>query len=348
MRRRLPGHLDADQVAGPPGEDDRAIRRQQVRRAEERVVGQLVDHVVPNIGPRHVRRHAAVAAEDRADDPVGQAHAEGSRLDDGVDVGLGARLEVRQYRDGPAEDDRRSLQDLVRRVPDRPPQAAVDQAQVGLDERHGDGGLGLDRAQRAEPDGKITHLGRVALQRVERGGRPASTEHRGVERGRQERAAGHAHLIRATRRREDAEIDLRRAVGGAGGAADDRHLVDDQLGPAQGAADRIRADGERDDEDRHREPRPLAPVEPFEDQVVERSDEQDVGAQQDDQAADRWQRQGRQLLDGTDEHAVVEEGEAARRARRQEPAPQVRRGVGCRDPVRRRIEPEQGHRTGAV
>ena len=48
-----------------------------------------------------------------------------------------------------------------------PREPAVLEAQVGLDERHGDRRLGADRPQRAEADGEVADPRRVALEDVE-------------------------------------------------------------------------------------------------------------------------------------------------------------------------------------
>ena len=114
---------------------------------------------------------------------------------------------------------------------------------------------------------------------------------------RQQRAARDAQLVDATRRREQPEIDLGRAIRGAGSPADDGHLVDDEFAAAQGGPEAVRPDGEDDDEGGHREPRPFAAVETSQDEVVDRPDQQDVRRAGRDQAADRRQGERRELGD---------------------------------------------------
>ena len=126
-----------------------------------------------------------------------------------------------------------SFEALAGGVLDGPLEVAVLESQVRLDERDGDGGLGPDRAQRPEADRQVAHAGGVALEDVEDGRRPDPAEHVAVDRRRQERAARDADLVDAAGRREDPEIDLGGALGGARRAAHDGDLVDDHVAAAQ-------------------------------------------------------------------------------------------------------------------
>ena len=101
--------------------------------------------------------------------------------------------------------------------------------------------------------------------------------------------------------------------------------------PRSSAPNAVRPDREDDDEDRHRDPRPLAPVEALEDEVVDRPDQQDVGAEQGDEAADRRQGERGQLRHRADELAVV-----AERGRPTTRAPAGPAARGPRSPCRRR------------
>ena len=125
--------------------------------------------------------------------------------------------------------------------------------------------------ERPEPDREVADARRVALDHVEAGPR-AAAEHVAVDRRR--RAA----------RRPGRRPGTSRASGentprytwavpsvGARRAADDRDLVDDDVAAAQQRPIRVRADREHRDQHRHRDPRPLAPVEPAQDEVVDRA-----------------------------------------------------------------------------
>ena len=155
-------------------------------------------------------------------------------------------------------------------------------------------------------------------------------------------------MVGAARRREDPEIDLGAALGRVWRAADDRHLVDDDVAPAEGRAEPVRPDCEQRDEDRHRDPGPLAPVEPAEDDVVDRADQDDVAEQEKEEPTDRWQGHGRKLLNGTEDLAVVGHARRGRGARRNEAPPELSRRLRIGDPADRRIEPHEAHRAAAV
>ena len=213
---------------------------------------------------------------------------------------------------------------VVGRVRDGALEAPVDELQVGLDERHVRRRLGADRAQGSEADGQVADPGRVALEDVEgRARRAVAAEEVARDRCREQGAARDLDLVRAARRREDPEVDLGRAVGRARGAADDGDLVDEDVAAAERGAEGVGADREDEDEDRHRDPRPLASVQALEDEVVHRPDQQDVGAEQGDEAADRRQGDLRQLGDRGEELAVVAEQATRRCPDGQDTAPQV-------------------------
>ena len=181
-------------------------------------------------------------------------------------------------------------------------------------ERHVDGALGLDRPQRPEADAQVADPRRVALEHVEAGPAGLRAAEVAADRGRQQRTAGHADLVGATGRREDPVVRLGDALGGARGAAHDGDLVDDDVAAAEERSEAVRTHGERDDQRRHRDPRPLALVEVAQDQVVDRADQEDVAAEQRDEALDRRQREGGQLRGRLDDLAVVAAQRRARRA----------------------------------
>ena len=118
------------------------------------------------------------------------------------------------------------------------------------------------------------------------------------------------------------EVDLGRAFRCVGRAADDRDLVDDDVAAAQGRPVDIGADGEDRDQDRHRDPRPLALVEALEDEVVDRADEGDVAEEQQHEPADRRQGERRQVRDRADDLAVVAAPDRPARPGRDQVAPE--------------------------
>ena len=274
----------------------------------------------------------ASGEEHRAHDLVGQRLAEERRRDPGVDLGPLAGVEVGQDLDRRADHDRRLLQPFSGCVPHRPLEEAVDELEIGLDERHRRGRLGSHGAQRGNADREVADARRIPLQDVEPAGRRVAAEELAADRRGQQGAARHLELVGLAGRREDPEIDLGRAVGGAWGPADDRDLVDDHAAAAQCGAEPVRPGGEDHDQDRHRHPRPLAPVEPAQDEVVDRSDQQDVRPEEQEQPADRRQGERRQLRDGTDQLAVVGEDLAGRGPLRKEPPPEVLGGARLGDP----------------
>ena len=254
-----------------------------------------------------------------------------------VDLAGRAGRDVGQDDDAAAEDDRRRLEDHRGVVPDRPGDDAVDELEIGVDQRHIGRGLGADGPQRPEPDGEVADLRGVALDDVE--GRALAAEEVAVDRGREQRATRQRDLVRAARRREDAEVDLGRAFRRVGRAADDRDLVDDDVAAAQGRPVDVRADGEDRDQDRHRDPRPLALVEALEHEVVDRADQGDVAEEQEHEAADRRQGERRQVRDRADDLAVVADPDGpARPGRDQVPA------RGRRSPSTRRSSRRSGRR----
>ena len=100
----------------------------------------------------------------------------------------------------------------------------------------------------------------------------------------------------------------------------------------------------------HRHPRPFAPVEAAQHEVVDRADERDVGDQEGDQAADRRQGQRRQLGDARRPAGCRRRATSPPTMRgRQEPAPQVL-GRRCRlaSQFGGRVEPDERDRAGAV
>ena len=135
-----------------------------------------------------------------------------------------------------------------------------------------------DGAQRAEADAEVADPRRIALEDVEAAAVPSPPKKSPLIGRRQQGAARDAELVRAARRREDAEVDLGRALGRARRAADDGDLVDDDVAAAQERA-------------RSRRPRPRTTTirtgivthahsrrsRRREDEVVDRPDEQDVG-----------------------------------------------------------------------
>ena len=161
---------------------------------------------------------------------------------------------------------------VSRGILDRALEAAVVQAQVRLDQRDRDIGVSA-RIVRSDPKptARSRTIARVALEDVERRRVAVAAEEVAADRRRQECAAGDADLVGAARRREDADVDLRGPVGGAGRATHERDLVDDDVTAAQGRPEPVCADGEDRDQDRHRHPGPLAPVEPPQDEVVDRA-----------------------------------------------------------------------------
>ena len=214
------------------------------------------------------------------------------------------------------------------------------------------GGLGPDRPQRPEPDGEVADPRRVALEDVERAGAwPIAAEAVAADRRRQERAARDADLVgaRATaRRRRGRPARCPSVVPGAPRTMATSLTID--LAAAQERPEPVRPDGEDHDESGHRQPRPLATVEPAQDEVVDRPDEQDVG--------DQEERSGRRSAAAPAPAAArpaltsrlsSTDGQAAVRARRQEAAPQV----ACELSVlaiqsTRRVEAEERHRARAV
>ena len=112
-----------------------------------------------------------------------------------------------------------------------------------------DRGLGADGPQRAEPDAEVADLCAGSPCRTSSVAVVPSPPKKSPLIG-DERSAppGTRSWYGPARRREDAEIDLGRAVGRAGRPADDGHLVDDEVAAAQQRAEAVRADGERDDQ----------------------------------------------------------------------------------------------------
>ena len=156
-------------------------------------------------------------------------------------------------------------------------------------------GVGADGADRAEAHAQVADARRVALEDVERASSvplPKTSPFIGGERS---ASPGTRTWYVARDGLKMPRYDWIVAASVPGRAADDPDLVDDHVRPAQQAADAERADREHDDQRRHRDPRPLAPVEAPQDEVVHRPDEEDVAEQQDDQAADRRQREARQV-----------------------------------------------------
>ena len=301
---------------------------------------------MPNIRLRGRWRRARVE-EILADHLVRERLTGLAGLDRDIEARRRPRLEVLEDRDRLAEDDRRRFQLLGRRVRDRSLHPSVLEPDLGLDQRYGDRGLGADRPQRPEADAQVADARRVPLQDVERAPRPVPTEDI-VHRSRQERASRDADLIDGSRWREDTDIDLGRAIRRTRCTAHDGDLVDDDLAAAQRRSEPVGARGEHDHEDRHRHPRPFPPVEPLEDEIVDRTDQQDVGTEQGEHPAERRQRKRRELRHGADEHVVVDEREAAGGPCGQDSAPQALCRIGPGDPVDRGVKADQGDRARSV
>jgi len=171
-------------------------------------------------------------------------------------------------------------------VGDRSVEVAVDDGQGGGHVRAGRAGVGADRADGPEAHVQVPDPRGVALEDVQRGG-GAVAEDVAVHGWGEERVARDLDLVGGPGRAEDPEVGLDGGVGCARGAAHDADLVDDHVGSPQQPADPERAGGEDDDQRRHRDPRPLTPVQPAQDEVVHRSHQQDVAEQQDHDPADR-------------------------------------------------------------
>ena len=231
-------------------------------------------------------------------------------------------------------------------VPDRPGDDAVDELEIGVDQRNSGRGLGADGPQRPEPDGEVADLGGVALDDVE--GRALAAEEVAVDRGREQRATRQRDLVRAARRREDAEVDLGRAFRRVRRAADDRDLVDDDVAAAQGRPVDVRADGEDRDQDRHRDPRPLALVEALEHEVVDRADQGDVAEEQEHEAADRRQGERRQVRDRADDLTVVAASDRPARPGRDQVPPEGDGRLGLGDPADGRVDADDRDAAAAV
>ena len=341
MPRRLVLDLDAEEAGRAPREHDRTVRRQQVGGAHRSgrssagrpSGGERTTAPCPaswsgrrrRPARRPCRRGSGRRHWVRRGHPT-VASAPGSRSPSTATVWPNTTA-VRSRR-------------WVGGVPDRPGEPPVFESKVGLDERHGDGRVGADRPQRAEPDGEVADPRRVALEDVEGAPGPGATEV-AVDRRRQQRPAGDADLVDPARGREDPEVDLGGAVRGARRAADDGHLVDDHVAAAQDGPEAVGAGGEDHDQDRHREPRPLAPVESLEDEVVDRADQQDVGAEQDEQPTDRAGAPGTAAVRRPARAGCRRRTRGRRGARRQQAPPQALRHVGLRDPVGRGVEADQ-------
>ena len=129
--------------------------------------------------------------------------------------------------------------------------------------------------------------------------------------------------------------------------AHDGDLVDDHVAALERRAEAVAADREDDHQRRDRHPRPLALVEPAQDQVVDRADERDVGEQQHEQLLDRRQVDRGQVLQRVDDLRVV--GDRKRVERRagspgQQPMPQGVAGVVLSAIQRsRRVEADERH-----
>ena len=186
----------------------------------------------------------------------------------------------------------------------------------------------------------------IALDDVE--GRALAAEEVAVDRGREQRATRQRDLVRAARRREDAEVDLGRAFRRIRRAADDRDLVDDDVAAAQGRPVDVRADGEDRDQGRHRDPRPLALVEALEHEVVDRADQGDVAEEQEHEAADRRQGERRQVRDRADDLAVVAAPDGPARPGRDQVPPEGDGRLRFGDPADGRVDADDRDAAAAV
>ena len=215
-----------------------------------------------------------------------------------------------------------------------------------MDPGHAHRGLGPDGPKRPESDRQIANPRGVALDDVKQ--RPLAGEEVANDRCRQQCPAGQRQLICAAGRGEDTEVHLCRSLGRVGRAPHDRDFVDDDIAAAKRRTEAVRADGEDRDEDGHRHPRPLAPVEPPQDEIVDRADQDDVAEQQKEQTAERWEGEDGQLGDGADDLAVVTGADQPRRPRRDEPPPEANGRLRLRDPADRRVDAENRDGTAAV
>ena len=308
----------------PQARIDRAVGRQQVGRAEHRVV---VSWSTIEWRTYDRAMSASWSPSPKNSWPTTLSDSDWPNWFDcsgGVDRGLGAGLEV--VEDAPRSGRGRppASRAAGRGVLDRALRAGRPRG-AGRPGSSGTAAAVSARIVRSEPNPTARSRTRAGSPWRTSSGwpSPSAAEDVAADRRRQQRAARDAAPGTAARRREDAEVDLRRALGRARRAADDRDLVDDDVAAAQERPEGVGADGEDDDEERHRDPRPLALVEAPEDEVVDRADQHDVGDEQGDQAADRRQGQRRQLRDRADQQAVVDDREAADGPGRQEAPPQA-------------------------
>ena len=241
--RRLPepqARMTAPSVGERPG------------RTPVRVEGQLVDDRVPDVGVGHVGRELArVAEEERARRPC--PRAAGRRGS--------ARRATSTFATAPAARSFRlatvppsttvGLQERDRRgVRHGALEAAVDRA--GGRSRSGARSTAVSaRIVRSEPNptARSRTLAGSPCSTSSADGRAVAAEEVAADRRREERAARHVDLVRAAGRREDADVDLGGAVGGAGRAADDGDLVDEDVAAAQERAVPVRPDREHADEE---------------------------------------------------------------------------------------------------
>ena len=118
-----------------------------------------------------------------------------------------------------------------------------------------------------------------------------------VDRRGQQGVARHPDLVGVPRRAEDAEVRLGGRLVGAGGAPNDRDLVDDDVRAPHQRADPERAGREHRDQRRDGDPSPLAPVQPAQHEVVHGPDEDDVAEEEHEQPAERRQGEAGQVGD---------------------------------------------------